>query len=488
MKKIQKILILLIFAFVLLIICKANGVEAASASITPSKTVTQGSSVTVTGSVSAGAWNMTLSGAGQSKTLVGQTSIAGNQSASTSITFTASNIGTYNFSFSGDISDFTTDATTYPRNSCTITVVAASSGNTGNNGGTSSGGGSTGGNTNTVAAPMLSNLGINPHDFSGFSPSKTSYSVNVPNDCTSINLYASSKNGTVSGTGQKTLKEGTNKFSVIVSNSSGSKTYTVSVIRATAEGEDVPNVIDGEIENPNENQGIGLSTLEIPGFTLEPEFKIDLYEYTVKTDKELTLEELIEIKDKIIMVANNENVSVEPTPTISEDGTRTITIVVKDAEREYAKYVITFVLEEEDEAPVLAPLTNISNNDDNTGLFGLDPDKQVKVLIGCYLITILFTIGFAVFSIIQTIRLRANSSESNESDEINLDEEYIEEEMTFEPKSNFILNNNEEARMVELKEDKTNPKELVATTVSKLERLDGYRNPRRKRSTSGRHF
>lgn len=476
MSKIHKILILLILTFGMLIIFESNKVEAASASITPSKTVTQGSSVTVTGSVTAGAWNMVLSGAGQSKGLVGQTSTTGNQSASTSITFTASNIGTYSFTFSGDISDYVTDITTRPTSTCTITVVAASNGN--NN----SDNNATTNNTATATAPVLSNLGIKPHDFSGFTPNKTSYSVNVPNDCTSINLYATSKNGNVSGVGQKTLKEGTNKFSVTVSNSAGSKTYTVSVIRATADTDEVPNVIDEEnTENPIEEDGIGLISLEVTGYTLEPEFKSDVYEYKIKTDKDLSLDDLSQIKENILAIANNENVIVDLIPAISEDGVKTIAVVVRDAEKEYAKYVITFEKKEEEKV-TLAPLTTSNSDNGDNGWFGLNSKQQIVVMFLCYGLTLFATIIFATIAFVQSRKLK--KYEGNE-DEV---EELPEEETFFEPKSNFILNNNEEARMIELEDDEPEAKELISETVSKLDKLKGYRNPRGKRAASGKHF
>ena len=477
MSKIHKILILLILTFGMLIIFESDKVEAASASISSSKTVTQGSSVTVTGSVTAGAWNMVLSGAGQSKGLVGQTSTTGNQSASTSITFTASNVGTYSFTFSGDISDYVTDATTKANSTCTITVVAASNGNNNN-----SGNNTTPNNTGSVTAPVLSNLGITPHDFSGFTPSKTSYSVNVPNDCTSINLYATSKNGTVSGIGQKTLKEGTNKFNVIVSNSAGSKTYTVSVIRATADTDEVPNVIDEEnTESPVEKGGIGLISLEVTGYTLEPEFKTDVYEYKIKTDKDLSLDDLSQIKENILAVANNDKVIVDLIPAISEDGIKTIAVVVRDAEKEYAKYVITFEKKEEEKV-TLAPLTTSNSDNGDSGWFGLDSKQQIVVMFLCYGLTLFATIIFATIAFVQSRKLKKYEEDEDEVEEL------PEEETFFEPKSNFILNNNEEARMIELEDDKPETKELISETVSKLDKLNGYRNPRGKRAASGKHF
>ena len=66
----------------------------------------------------------------------------------------------------------------------------------------------------------LSNLGIRPkqYDFTGFKMNKTDYEVSVPKNVEKINIYAyaSSSKATVNGTGEKTLKDGENKFEVVV--------------------------------------------------------------------------------------------------------------------------------------------------------------------------------------------------------------------------------------------------------------------------------
>lgn len=432
MRKLYRIVILMILGFTIYTVLNVNKVQAASATISGSRTVTQGESVTVTGSVTAGAWNLTLSGNGQSKSLVGQTSAAGNQSASTSISFNASTVGSYTFTLSGDITDFNTDATTYPNTSCTITVVAkqtapanstAPSG--GNSSGNSSNSGNSGGNTaNNVTAPTLSNLGITPHDFSGFSASKTSYTVNVPNDCTSVNLYASSKNGTVSGTGNKSLKEGTNRFSVTVKNSAGSKTYTVSVVRATASADDVPNVVDGAQVDENV-EGIGLSSLEISGCSLDKEFKSDVYEYTIKVSDDITLDYLNALKEKITTKANSDSVAVEIVPNVSEDGKATFVIVVKDADKEYARYVINVVKEEiveeknDDEKTVVGAVSDISSNGNGGSGFSISniPLKyKMFIILGIHGITFLSAVSFAFIAYWKSRELA--EYEADEDDEL----------------------------------------------------------------------
>lgn len=114
----------LITMIIAIVICMLNVtiVKAASSSITGSKTVTVGESVTINASVNAGAWNVVLSGNGQTKELVGQTATQGNSSASTSITFTPNKAETYTFTLSGDITDYETEKTDSINKTCTITV------------------------------------------------------------------------------------------------------------------------------------------------------------------------------------------------------------------------------------------------------------------------------------------------------------------------------------------------------------------------------
>ena len=51
----------------------------------------------------------------------------------------------------------------------------------------------------------LSNLGIRPNDFSGFTPGTTTYNVTVPEDVESVEVYAAAQDSgaTISGTGNQ---------------------------------------------------------------------------------------------------------------------------------------------------------------------------------------------------------------------------------------------------------------------------------------------
>lgn len=245
MKKTYKIILAILLTIGISLAFNINTVKAATATITENKTVTEGDSVTITANVTAGAWNLKLAGAGQEKGLVGQTSETSNASASTKITFTASKVGTYNFTLTGDITDYDTDATTTIDKKCTITVKEkekepeqvkkeepvkeepATPTKSSNN--------------------KLKVLGIKPNGFK-FKQGTTKYYVTVPNDVDKVEVYAEKQESSqkISGTGDVNLKEGSNTVKVVCTAEDGTtKTYTMYITREKAE----------EIAEPiNENQ------------------------------------------------------------------------------------------------------------------------------------------------------------------------------------------------------------------------------------------
>ena len=206
---------------------------------------------------------------------------------------------------------------------------------TSNSGGTNNAGNSSGNSTNKSSDANLTNLGIRPNDFTGFLPNQTSYSVDVPNDVTTIEVYAGWKNGqTVSGIGTKSLKEGANTFNVVVTAADGvtTKTYTVTVNRQLAEenqddetaseDENSENTDEENTEIVNGNSVFGLSKLQINGIELDPEFSTEVYEYTAKLigDKES-----VEISTE----ATEDNAKVEITGNEAlKEGENIITILV----------------------------------------------------------------------------------------------------------------------------------------------------------------
>ena len=170
----------------------------------------------------------------------------------------------------------------------------------------------------------LSNLGIKgQYDFTGFTSSKTSYSVTVPNDVESVEIYASKgQNGQkISGTGVKQLQEGANAVNVVVTAEDGktTKTYTVNIERKALEEN-----TEEQTEETQESTTFGLKDLKVEGMELTPEFNTDTYSYTVQ---------LTEDKSSLGLttIATDEKASIEVNGNEDlKDGENIITIIVKD--------------------------------------------------------------------------------------------------------------------------------------------------------------
>lgn len=128
-----------------------------------------------------------------------------------------------------------------------------------------------------------------------FDKNKTNYTVNVDSNVTSINISASSEDSkaSVSGTGNKNLNYGNNKFSITVTAPSGSKkTYTVNVIR-----------------KDNRSSNTKLSSLSVSAGSLSPNFSSDTESYSVSVPYEVSSLNInakaIDSKSKINIENNN---------------------------------------------------------------------------------------------------------------------------------------------------------------------------------------
>ena len=178
----------------------------------------------------------------------------------------------------------------------------------------------------------LSNLGIKPYDFSGFKSGTTTYNVTVPNDTTSVEVYATAKSSSakVNGTGKKSLELGANKIDVVVTAEDGTtKTYTINITRQ--EGTEANTEIVQE-----QYSGDGLASLKIGDLALSPNFDTTIYEYTVKyIGEETKLEITATATDPYytIDIIGNENL---------QEGENIINILVSDPDDEnVATYQIT---------------------------------------------------------------------------------------------------------------------------------------------------
>lgn len=512
----------LLFFVILLFSFLGTKSDAASINISTSKSsVSPGESFTVTVSVSNGAGSVTTTVSNGSG---GMTDFLDNSSYS--FTCTAGSSGTVNITASGTVADYTTEQDENPSASASVSIVA-SSGDSGNSGNSDSGdsGSSDSGNSGgtTVSAPTLSNLGIRPYDFSGFKSGTTSYSVTVPNDCTSVTIYANSNNGSITGTGTVTLKEGTNRYTVTVSNSAGSKDYTLSIIRQTQDSEIIPNTIEDESEDEeteNTSEGIGLTGLRITGYNFEEEFQTETYEYTVKIPEGLSEAELEDIKNSITAITNTDEAYVEIETTLNEDGSAVITLRVKDDEREYSTYTINFVIDESVEETVAVAGTTTSNNSSGGGISLENMTTKIYILLGCLGVAILFAIFFAANAYSKSKRLEKYEPKEKDEyeDENNLISSIYAEtqgkpltsSLNYKDLTNDINSEEKEDKVGSkisemLKDDSNIPEYSVASeeseiiddkpntfgrirdTKDKLNDLNSYRKFRRGFSSGGKH-
>lgn len=328
MKNIRIKAILFGIAMIALIMFIPNLSKAASLSIRASKsTANAGETISVTiSSDSVGRVNLSVS----------------NGTLSTNKVWLENNSQTVNVTVGGQ---GTTTITATPENgqmsnNKVDVPVAAQSVNIAINSGNNNNGNNGGGTTSKSNNANLGNLGITPNDFTGFRANKTSYSVTVPNNVSTINVYARKGHSgqTISGTGNKTLNVGNNTFNVVVTAEDGvtRKTYTINVRRKAKDEttEEKPTE-----ENPEEDpleEIFGLSELTVEGLNLNPEFKTDIYEYT------LDLEEDKEKLD-IITVSTEVNATIEVTGNEQlQNGENVITILVSnEAGDKTATYQIT---------------------------------------------------------------------------------------------------------------------------------------------------
>ena len=275
MKKYIKEMLLIVF-FVAIMWILTTTSNAASISLIPSKTSAEaGENVNVTvSSDCVGRVNLTVS---NGKISTNKVWIEG---GAQSVTVTVGNSGTTTITASAQDGILSNNGVDVPISSITktITINSNNNGNLNNNS-----------SSNTQQQPQaksnvatLANLGIKgQYDFTGFRAAKTSYSVTVPNEAESVEIYASKGQSgqKITGTGVKQLKEGTNAINVVVTAEDGTttKTYTINIERKSAETTD-------DKEENTEEQPEETSTEEEETFGLK-DLKIDSREDLQYRDK-----------------------------------------------------------------------------------------------------------------------------------------------------------------------------------------------------------
>ena len=262
----KKISLLLTF---IISLCALTKVEAASMNMYANKTtVTVGSTVTITVKASDIAGSFKTYSSNNNVLSGGGTKFIDNGSAT--FTFTAKNLGTTNITaVAVDAADYN-EKTFSGSRAISIKVVSKSTSKPSNN-------------TPTVKKSsnnLLKILKVGDYKLSPeFNKDKTSYDVTVPKETEKIKIEASAEHSKakVTGTGEKTVSEGMNKFEVVVTAENGyKKTYTLNIeveenpITVKVDGSDL-NVIKKENAMPEkpayyDSTNIKIDDKEVPAY------------------------------------------------------------------------------------------------------------------------------------------------------------------------------------------------------------------------------
>lgn len=206
MKKIKYLIFAMILFIPQVVLAAPNATVSTNAS-----SIEKGKSVTVTVTLTdTAAWNIKITGSGAATCSSKQADVTSDGKSTTkkfTLSCTSTAEGTINFSVTGDITSGSGQTKDISLTKQVTVTKPKSSDNT------------------------LSDLKVDGTTVSGFSSSKTSYTLK-DNSGTSINISATvtDAKASVTGTGSKTLKYGKNTFGVTVTAENGSKkTYNITV-------------------------------------------------------------------------------------------------------------------------------------------------------------------------------------------------------------------------------------------------------------------
>ena len=398
MKITKKIIILIIFSLIMIGI--NTKVNAASANITSNKTSMEvGETATIKVIVKAAAWQIKVSG----PATINEADVSSdgeNTTKTFTTSFKPSKAGTYEFNLSGNITDGDTMTPKPVSGSVKVKVTEEED----DDDRSSSSSSNTNKTENKVSSDAtLKNLGINPNDFSGFKKTQTTYNVTVPNSTEKINIYAKATDSkaTVTGTGSKTLKEGSNSFSVKVTaaDKKTTKTYTLNITRKSEENEKKEQKEEKEEEEQEQEQvktALGVYKLSLQGIgdnnlteeiELNKEFDRGTFEYLcdVSSDiKKVTVNAEAYEYNNSLKITGNENEL--------KFGENIITVSVSDG-KDTIKYTIKVNKEENEKTE------NLQVQTQETDINKHNKTKALKMIIIGGIIILTFIVALIIYYI-----------------------------------------------------------------------------------------
>lgn len=228
-----------------------------------------------------------------------------------------------------------------------------------------------------------------------FSKNTKTYNLSVENDVEQVTVSATPEsdatatimcNGMVCSNGIVPINEGTNSISITVSKSGETNKYNLYVRREIKEDE------EGNIKDEKDEEQeitLWLKKLEIADFELSPEFKKDIYTYTIvipeeddRTELDITAE--ANLKDATIEIIDNEEL---------KPGENIITIMLKNKDNDETR-IYQLIVDKQQAENVVASNGNIIEQTKE-----VVKNNKIPIIIICVLIFIALVILVAVVKV-----------------------------------------------------------------------------------------
>lgn len=228
----------------------------------------------------------------------------------------------------------------------------------------------------------LKSLNVSSGDFT-FNKKTLNYSFTVPNEVTSLKVFAAAEDtkSTVSGVKTYNLKEGLNKITITVTaENKQTRTYTLQVTRI--------------VKNITKETNNKLESLEITNYQINFDPETTIYNLTIENEKSLNITPKVQDSTSSVVVNGNENL---------KDGS-VIKLVVTAVDGSTKEYIINISKNEE-----------VNNNDkkdynqNDNNVVKVNENRKLQIIIGVasLLVIVVVVILFVVISIKRSLKKRA---------------------------------------------------------------------------------
>lgn len=460
----------IIFAVLMLgIIGITSKVQAASANISATKTTaTVGDSVTITVNINAAAWNLKVTGNGVSGgSIVGYEPEGNNTGTTRTYSLNTSSAGSYTVYLKGDVTDGSTEATSYINSSVTVKVnnpdpVTPEKPSGGNSGSSTNSGSSSSGSSNSGSSskPSTNTNKPKPQDpkpqetksndstlkgltvegyelYPAFDVNTREYNIRVTNDITKVSITPTVNHSKASYKIEGATEElivGKNAVTIVVKAEDGTTSNYVLNVTREREGLNVQYIKIFYTDEEGNRQEL----------LLNPEFSTEIFEYTLNDLSylvyKLDVEVLANLEQAKIEITGNEKLS---------EGANAITITVtmpsesEEEEDEVLTYKITVNKEKEPVVTLMGRIKNWFNG--ITGTVGTwFSENLYGILMGALTLCSVSLVGLSVYLVIDYKKYKMIVEKIGEISRINNASTVNASEVVEEPKVEEIKNSDEE--------------------------------------------